>query len=99
MVQPLPAEASAPAAHEHLAASASGSQPSATVRSCWRNLRAVACVDTHVFSGEIAGPYAGDSVAGVQIQYNWYILRQHFAMSDAFAERIFAALAAYADAR
>src|SRR5580704_201965 len=99
MVQPLPAEASAPAAHEHLAASASGSQPPATVKSCLRNLRAVAGVDTHIFRGEIAGPYAGDSGAGVQIHDNWYIFRQHFATSDAFVEGIFATSPANADAR
>ena len=65
----------------------------------WRNLRAVACVDAHIFRGEIASPYAGDSAANVQIQYNWYIFRQHFAMGDAFIKGMFATLAAYADAR
>ena len=99
MVQPLPAEASAPAAHEHLAASAFGSQPWATGKSCLRNLRAVACIDSHIFRGEIAGPYAGDSAAGVQIHDNWYIFRQHFAMSDAFVEGTFATSAADTDAR
>ena len=64
-----------------------------------RNLRAVAGVDAHIFCSEIAGPYAGDSAAGVQIHDDWYIFRQHFAMSDAFVEGIFATSAAYADAR
>ena len=58
-------------------------------------LRAVAGIDTHVFRGEIAGPDAGDSaVGGMQRHDNWYIFRQHFAVSDAFVEGMFATSAA-----
>jgi hypothetical protein len=132
MVQPLPAEASAPAAQEHLAASDPGSQQPATWRRLlWAqcaergrkwwdsaefrrrrhasgdNMRgammdfpltsqpilervgksfpavlistedssAVACVNAHIFRGEIASPDASDATSAMQIHDDGHIVR------------------------
>ena len=65
MVQPLPAEASAPAAQEHLAAIAPGSQQR-RLEGGRRGLSAVAGVDVNVLGGEITGPDARVAVSSME---------------------------------
>ena len=62
-------------------------------------LRAVVRVDAHILNGEVAGPYTRVAVSGMQINYYWDTLRQHFSMSNTLVESVFASSMAHANTR
>ena len=58
-----------------------------------RGLSAIAGIDVNVICGEIAGPDARATVAGMERDDNGNVLCEHFAMRGAFVEGIFLAAA------